>query len=427
MTQLLPGGHGGTDADGPPMLDGEPIGEADAEAYVSGICFKTGPPGRVGVELEWLVQDRADPTRRVPHDLVTAAASTAAVTCGTLSVEPGGQLEYSSAPGADLDTCVADTRADVAGLRAALTRAGLRLTGYGVDPHRTPQRVLESPRYAAMQEFFDRDGPAGRWMMTCTASVQLCLDAGTAEGPEPAGYRHRWRLAHAIGPVLVAAFANSPLAGGRPTGWRSTRQAVWARIDASRTAPALPDPVRDGQRPDAAWSRYALDARVLCVRRAPGRSWTAEPGLTFRGWIRRGEPGRPTRADLDYHLTTLFPPVRPRGYLELRMVDAQPGDGWVVPLAVAAGLLDDPAAGTEALAATAALWAGGADPWLRAARAGLADRGLAEAAHACFDLAATGLHRLGASPAVRTAVADFTGRYVHRGRSPADDLLEAIA
>jgi glutamate--cysteine ligase len=166
---------------------------------------------------------------------------------------------------------------------------------------------------------------------------------------------------------------------------------------------------------------------VLCVRREPGSSWRADPGLTFRRWIRRREPGRPTRDDLDYHLTTLFPPVRPRGYLELRMVDAQPDDGWVVPLAVASALLDSPAIADDVLAATEAVWApsGGAGPWLVAAREGLADRELAAAARACFALAAGSLARLGVAPSIRAAVADFAERYVHRGRCPADDLLAA--
>ena len=411
MTQLLP--HPG---DGRPVeLAGEPIGEDDAEAYISGICFKTGPPGRVGVELEWLVQDRADPTRRVPHDLVTAAAAAAVVRYGTLSVEPGGQLEYSSVPGASLDACIEATREDVAALRAAVGGAGVRLAGHGVDPYRSPQRVLDAPRYAAMEEFFDRDSPAGRWMMGCTASVQLCLDAGTEAGST--GYERRWHLAHAVGPVLVAAFANSPIVGGRATGWRSTRQAVWARVDPSRAGPVRRP---DGSRPRSEWSRYALDARVLCVRRAPGQPWTAEPGLTFRRWIHGAGDRRPTRDDLDYHLTTLFPPVRPRGYLELRMVDAQRDDGWVVPLAVVTALLDDVAAGDAALAAVARL---GAGAWSRAARHGLADRGLAAAARACFAAALDALPRLGVSAPVRAAVAAFAERYVHRGRCPADDLL----
>ena len=107
---------------------------------------------------------------------------------------------------------------------------------------------------------------------------------------------------------------------------------------------------------------------------------------------------RPTADDLTYHLSTLFPPVRPRGHLELRMIDAQPADGWIVPTAVATALLDDPKAADAAMAAAEPLWHGPgpgsarsrrseADPWLRAARHGPADPALSRASRACFEAA----------------------------------------
>ena len=168
------------------------------------------------------------------------------------------------------------------------------------------------------------------------------------------GYRWRWRLAHHIGPVLVAAFANSPLRQGRPSGWRSTRQEVWAHLDPGRTLP----PPDDGD-PRDAYATYALDAELMLIRRDGGPSWVAPRGLTFRGWL-RGELGSerpPTIDDLTYHLSTLFPPVRPRGHLELRMIDAQCGDGWIVPAALAWALLEDPRAADTAMAAAEPLWA----------------------------------------------------------------------
>ncbi len=119
-----------------------------------------------------------------------------------------------------------------------------------------------------METYFDRSGSAGRSMMCGTASVQVCVDSGDdTDGPH--GYRFRWRLAHLLGPVLVAAFANSPLAGGRPAGWKSTRQRVWASLDPARTL--APAPAAD---PRTAWASYALDAPVLCVR-TDGADWTA--------------------------------------------------------------------------------------------------------------------------------------------------------
>jgi glutamate--cysteine ligase len=175
---------------------------------------------------------------------------------------------------------------------------------------------------------------------------------------------------------------------------------------------------------------YALAAEVMCVRRPGTRSWCAPAGLTFRDWL-RGAGERPaTRGDLLYHLSTLFPPVRPRGHLEVRVIDAQPGDGWIVPAAVVTALLDDPAAAEQAMTAAEALWHNrdhdghGARPWLRAARQGPADPGIAAASTHCFEAADAALGRLGAPEHVRRAVADFTERYVVRGRCPADDRLD---
>jgi glutamate--cysteine ligase len=316
-----------------------------------------------------------------------------------------------------------------------------------------------------MEEYFDRDGHWGRLMMCSTASVQVCVDAGLADDGT-SGYAFRWRLLHALGPVLVGAFANSPLRRGQPTGWKCTRQLVWSRLDPGRTRPpqgAEPcspaGPAAPGQE-DARehWVRYAMDADVLCVRQPDGRPWAVPAGLTFRSWLRGTElplpgnqpdgPGQaaPTADDLSYHLSTLFPPVRPRGHFELRMIDAQPGDGWVVPVAVVAALTDDPVAADAAMAAAEPVWqdpgpatprrvppqratpaaARDGSPWLRAAKLGLADPALARAAQRCFEAAETSLARSGAPLQVRKAVAEFAGQYVRRGRCPADDVLDTI-
>jgi glutamate--cysteine ligase len=222
-------------------------------------------------------------------------------------------------------------------------------------------------------------------MMRRTASLQVNLDGGE-DSAAVSGYRARWALAHRIGPVIVASFANSPLKDGKPTGWLSTRQATWSLMDAGRTAhpPYAPDP-RD------AWTRYALDARVLCVRDtaaerdgAPG-DWTAPPGLTFRQWV-RGAAGlrRPTAADLDYHLSTLFPPVRPRGYVEVRYLDTQPTATWQHPLLLVSALFSSQAVTERALELTER----SAGDWLIAARRGLADTTLRATARDLVELAA---------------------------------------
>ncbi|MFJ2606430.1 ergothioneine biosynthesis glutamate--cysteine ligase EgtA [Streptomyces sp. NPDC091279] len=405
------------------------VTEAEVEALIRGICFKNGPPRALGVEVEWLVHDLRTPKVPVtPERLDAAYAALRAVPLSSaLTVEPGGQLELSSLPAASLMECVRAVSADLDAVRSVLAGLDLGIVGLGHDPWHAPRRFLREPRYDAMEACLDRTGPAGRAMMCVSASVQVCVDAGFEE-PGPLGHGRRWWLAHELGPVLVAAFANSPLAGDAPTGWRSTRQLLWDRIGPGRAGA----PVLDGD-PRGAWARHVLDSPVMCVRRDDG-PWEVPDGLTFREWTRSRAPRPPTREDLDYHITTLFPPVRPRGHLELRMIDAQPGDdGWIVPLAVTAALFDDPEAAETAYRAVKPLSERslGLPPphnplWADAARDALTDPELHEAAVVCFTAALAALPRLGADTEVIDAVAAYLDRYVRRARTPADELLDQV-
>jgi glutamate--cysteine ligase len=434
--------------------DSTTLGEEEAVAHVHGICLKTGPPHRIGVELEWLVRDAHNPVLPVQAERTAAAVGARAAgrpaelpssssprvlpSGALLTAEPGGQLEISSAPADSLAECVSATAADLTVVRDAAATAGLELAGFGMDPHRPPRRVASLPRYAAMEAYFDRGGPWGRWMMCSTASVQVCLDAGD-DGRGHTGFRRRWRLLHAISPVLLAAFANSPLRGGRPTGWRSSRQQIWGLLDPGRTRP----PGGASADPREAWAAYALDAGLMVVRDRASADWTAPPGMTFRDWLRDAGSTlrRPDADDLGYHLSTLFPPIRPHGYLELRVIDAQPGDdGWMVPLAVVSALADDERAADAAMAAVEPLWAGhatagdwpraetfrGESPWVTAARCGPENARIAEASRKCFEAARAALARQRVPSAIRAAVDSFVERYVHKDRCPADDLLEEV-
>ena len=416
---------------------------ATAEAYVASVCFKHGPPRLIGTELEWLVRDAADPTRPLdPAVLARALGPHAPATLapprrdangtpngthpapsvpaplpagGTVTVEPGGQVEIASPPLPSVAALVRAVRADAATVRTCLAAEGLVVVPRASDPLRPPRRLLQVPRYAAMEASFDRIGPHGRTMMCSTTAVQVCLDAG--EGEDVA---HRWAALHELGPVLLAAFANSPVVHGRRTGWKSSRMASWLALDPERTSPpgiVGPDPGRE-------YARRALDTRLLCVRRedGAGASWDA-PEVTFADWIAGGTTPAPTRSDLDYHLTTLFPPVRPQGHLEVRYLDQQAGDEWVVPLVVVAALMHDP--GTVARARAAAEPAVGR--WTAAARHGLADRVLCRAAGEVFAQA----HRTLAGPAfadLDPEVCQLVDRVITervlRGRCPADEPLD---
>ncbi|XVQ12985.1 ergothioneine biosynthesis glutamate--cysteine ligase EgtA [Spirillospora sp. CA-255316] len=389
---------------------------ADVYRYIRGVCFKNGPPGTVGAETEWFVLDAAAPGVTVPTARPRALLEAAGPPPhgSKITYEPGGQLELSSLPFPGPGRLHRALAADLDHVRGALAEDGLVLAGHGVDPVRPPRFQADHPRYLSMRSYFDSGGfaEAGAAMMCSTASVQVCLDIGA----DTADAARRWRLTHALGPVLVSAFANSPLRAGRRTGLRSTRQAVWTALDPCRTLPVhvVPGPgAPDGEDPAEAWTRYALDARVMALRTEAG-DWVADPGMTFGEWVAGGEP---RLEDLGYHLSTLFPPVRPRGWLELRMIDALPDPYWPVPVAVAAALLDDPRASAEAEAATEPV----ASLWEEAARCGPASPALAEAARVCFAAAMEALPRLGAADLV-PVVEDYARRYVERGRCPADDF-----
>ena len=386
---------------------------ADIHDHVRRHCFTpAGPPGRVGVELELLTVQAADPARRPAVDDLFDVVDTLDVPGGgRLTVEPGGQVELSSQPHAGAAPAIEATAAGLETLQGALAGAGILTAALGLDPSRPSRRIVASPRYDAMEAYFQGDGGAGLSMMCATASIQVNLDLG-----DPADVTRRWRAAHALGPVLVAVFANSPLAMGVPTGARSSRQQVWAALDRTRSAPAvslLP--------PADAWARYALAARVMLVRAGATDYRGVREVLSFGAWMADGhELGYPTIDDFAYHLTTLFPPVRPKGWLELRMIDALPGPWWQVALAVTTALLDDP----EALDAAERTCRPVAECWAEAAAFGLGHPDLASAARTCFAAALDALPRLGVDPAPTAA---FVDRYVERGRSPADDVLEAWA
>jgi glutamate--cysteine ligase len=265
-----------------------------------------------------------------------------------------------------------------------------------------------------METYFNSFGTEGRTMMCSTGAIQVNLDIGTGDEVE-----ERWRLVHLIGPTLAAAFANSPFLRGVPTGWRSTRLAVWRSLDRSRTSPVR----LDCPGPES-WTRYALEARVMMIRASQERYLPLLERRSFEEWMTDGhEAGFPDLDDLAYHLTTLFPPVRPRGWLELRMIDGMPDPWWRVPVMIAAALIYDPEASQRARRACAPA----ADLWVEASRHGLAHPALASAARECFAAALEALPRIEAFGPSAAAAAAFHDRFVARGRSPADDLLDAWA
>jgi glutamate--cysteine ligase len=392
---------------------------AAAETYVASVCFKHGPPKLVGVELEWTVHDAVDP--RVPLSLrrladalgphapptVNPDSPNLQMPRGSLvTVEPGGQVEISAPPQDSLAHLIEAVSTDAAALGDLLSTHGLTLGTHALDQQRDVRRLLDTPRYAAMAAAFAPNGPDGLAWMCASAGLQVCLDAG-----EPDRLPVRWATLHALGPVLSALFANSGQLLGTCATWVSGRMRTMFRADPTRTRPSMVT----GD-PAAAWARRDLDAPVICVRRPDG-CWEPPGRISFADWIGGAIDGQPpTEDDLDYHLSTLFPPVRPRGYLEVRYLDSQQGDGWVAPSVVLAALMADEDTVDAALAAAEPA----AGRWLHAARYGLADERIAVAGRAVVDLAGRVLgngSRVGADigPALAERVVEQLTRRIEIG------------
>lgn len=396
------------------LFGGTSRGEASAVA-----------PGAVGVELELLPlrpPDRPPTTEddRTLDRLVSDAAG--AGPAGRFTFEPGGQLEYSTPPMPSVRDLAADVDAVVGSLADEVAATGGALVARGLVPWFGPAAAglrRATPRYREMDRYFAHRGPWGAWMMRLTASLQVNLDFGA-----PTVAADRWRLANALSPLLVASFANSPadLPDGTPLA--SGRAHVWSRVDPGRTGAAA-DPASSGP-PWRGYLEFALGARVMfdAAMRPVGRT----PPRFGDWWHGSEEPGAPPDfEDWRVHLTTLFPDVRPRGWMEIRSIDVPLRPWWAVPPALLSALLYDRRALRGATELLAALVPSGAEHRARAARLGLADPRLRDAAAELFRIGEEAMRRFPSGwfggPA-RSATAGFRERFVEAGRTQSDEARE---
>jgi glutamate--cysteine ligase len=394
---------------------------AAGEAYVASVCFKHGPPRLTGVELEFTVHHADDPARPLDPELLATALGphtprtlrpespeTPLPAGSPVSLEPGGQVEISAHPQATLRELDAVVSADLRHLGELLASRGLQLGESGIDAYRAPRRILRTPRYTAMERRFAPIGPGGITMMCSTAGLQVCVDAGEAEH-----HAARWAAAHAMGPPLLALFANSRVHAGRDTGYASAR---WLAVHDTEAIRTRTSDVADD--PAAEWATRMMDTPLMALPRED-RPWDAPEGLTFADWIDgKGAAAllpKPTEADLDYHLTTMFTPVRPQGYLEIRYLDAQPPGEWLAPTALVTALLARPSTVDKVRGLCAPV----ADRWTRAAGQGLADPEVAAVAAALADLGCAELGSTGLSPESVTEISESVQGRAYRSRSEA--------
>jgi glutamate--cysteine ligase len=342
-----------------------------------------------------------------------------------ITMEPGGQFELSGGALPTAVECAAALDAHVREVAEVAGPLGIRFIGTGVRPFGALDDVAWLPkrRYVVMRDYFPRHGRESRLahqMMKLTATVQANFDyADEAEAAD------KIRTAYGVTSIVTALYAASPIVFGRPSGFQSYRAAIWLETDANRCG-LLPFVFK----PDFRFRDYvdwALDVPMFFVVRDGGYCPTYP--LTFRRFLAEGWEGQPaTIADWEVHLSTLFPEVRLKRYVEVRGADAGP-----MPMArglgaLWRGLLDDKEARAAAYALVAdrtfeereALRREVPRVGLRATFAGRSVRTLA--LELCR-IAAAGLARLPGGAADRPLL-DPLLAYAEAGRSPADDLLD---
>ena len=257
---------------------------------------------------------------------------------GNVSLEPAGQLELSGAPLENLHQTCAETGRHLDQVKAVGDRLGLGYLGLGMWPDKTRAElpIMPKGRYAIMLDHMPRVGSMGLDMMLRTCTIQTNLDYASE-----ADMVKKFRVSLALQPLATALFANSPFTEGKPNGFLSYRSHIWTDTDPHRTG-MLPFVYQDG----FGYERYAdymLDVPMYFVFRDGG--YIDAAGLSFKDFL-KGElsvlPGeKPLFGDWTDHLSTAFPEVRLKSFLEMRGADGGPWNTICALPAFWVGLLYD--------------------------------------------------------------------------------------
>jgi glutamate--cysteine ligase len=257
---------------------------------------------------------------------------------GAITLEPGGQFELSGAPVATVHRTCSELMAHLAQVREVAAPLGIGFLGLGMTPvwKRGDVPVMPKGRYRIMTNYMPKVGRLGLDMMYRTCTVQANLDFSSE-----ADMVKKLRVGLALQPVATALFANSPFTEGKPNGFLSFRSEIWRDTDADRSG-MLPWAFEPGMGYER-WTDYALDVPMYFVKR--GHRYIDLAGRSFRDFMagKLAElPGeRPSVADWANHLSTIFPEVRLKRYLEMRGADAGPWGRLPSLTALWVGLLYD--------------------------------------------------------------------------------------
>jgi len=349
---------------------------------------------------------------------------------GTISLEPGGQLELSGAPLATIHETEEELRQHLSQVGEVARELGIGFLGLGFSPTWTLDELSLVPkeRYRIMMRYMPTRGGHGLDMMFRTATVQVNMDFG-----DEADMVQKLRVALALQPVATALFANSPFTEGKPNGFQSYRAEVWRDTDPDRTG-MLPFAFEDGMGFER-YVDYALDVPMYFVYRDD--RYIDVAGASFRDFLAgklNALPGvRPTMDDWVDHLSTLFPEVRLKRFLEMRGADAGQFRELVALPGLWTGLLYDRAA-LDGAASLIADWTAEERQVMRdtVPRLGLATpfrgRTLLPVAREVLTLAQAGLKRrarLNDNGEDETRSLKRLWEILEEGKSPADLLVDA--
>ncbi|MCW2382559.1 MULTISPECIES: glutamate--cysteine ligase [unclassified Sphingobium] len=257
---------------------------------------------------------------------------------GTISLEPAGQLELSGAPLDNLHQTCAETGRHLEQVKAVGDKLGLGFLGLGMWPDKTRAElpIMPKGRYGIMLQHMPRVGSMGLDMMLRTCTIQVNLDYSSE-----ARMVKMFRTSLALQPLATALFANSPFTEGKPNGYLSYRSHIWSDTDPHRTG-MLPFVFEDGFGYER-YADYALDVPMYFVFR--DGKYIDAAGQSFRDFLEGKLPAlpgeRPTMGDWEDHLSTAFPEVRMKSFLEMRGADGGPWNRICALPALWVGLLYD--------------------------------------------------------------------------------------
>jgi glutamate--cysteine ligase len=383
-----------------------------------------GPGGIVEILEELVARFGWHPVREVDGGPIIALERDR----GHVTLEPGGQLELSGAPLADVHAIEAETKAHLAELHAICDPLGISWLGIGFHPFARQADLPWVPklRYGIMKDYLPTRGARALDMMRRTATVQANFDYASEEDA-----LRKLRVGLRLSVIVTAMFANSPLYEGRVAERRSVRAEVWLAVDPDRQG-LLPRMWKPKSRL-VDYVEWALDAPMFLVKRDKGV--VRNTGQTFRSFMESGFAGhRPDLHDWELHLNTLFPEVRLKNTLEVRGGDSQPLRYATALPALWAGIFYD----VRALDDADSLSESFTPEEMQALRPAVAERGLAapfrgkrvrDVAEPLLSIATSGLaRRARLSPDGRDETIHLAAlsKLISRGQSPADELVEGL-